>query len=65
MGQFYKDVEEKMFHLIIDDSDLKIRINSETIKKEFTEGSFPFEFLSALDHDEDALQIAYDLLRGG
>ena len=64
LSQFYKGIGEETFHLIIDDSDLKVRINKDTIKKEFTEGSFPFEFLNELSHDEDALQIAYDLLRG-
>ena len=38
-------------------------IDSNMIKKEFTQGSFPYEFLSGLAHDEEALQIAYDLLR--
>lgn len=64
LSSYYGDLEEKVFHLIIDDSDLKISINRETIKREFTEGSFPYEFLNGLGHDEEALQIAYELLRG-
>lgn len=65
INEFYNRLDEKIFHLIIDDSDLKIRINEDTIKREFTAGSFPYEFLNRLTHDEEALQIAYDLLRRG
>lgn len=65
LSNFYRDLESKVLHLIVDDSKLRIKINKETIEKEFTNGSFPYEFLNKLIHDEDALQIAYDLLRRG
>lgn len=64
LNDFYKGLESKVFNLIIEDSDLKIKINEEIIEKEFTKGSFPYEFLNGLVYDEEALQIAYDLLRG-
>lgn len=60
---FYKDLEKEVFHLIVEDSDLKIRVNKDIIESEFTKGSFPYEFLNALTYDEETLQIAYDLLR--
>lgn len=65
LRDFYDDLQSKIFHLIVDDSKLRIRINKETIEKEFTRGSFPYEFLNGLIHDEESLQIAYDLLRRG
>lgn len=65
LNDLYRNLESKLFYLIVDDSDLKIKINKEIIKREFTEGSFPYEFLNGLTHDEESLQIAYDLLRRG
>ncbi len=61
---FYQDLEKDLMYLIIEDSKLRVSINSETIDKEFTQGSFPYEFLNKLIHDDEALQIAYDLIRG-
>ena len=63
LNEYYRDLESSLFHLIIEDSNLKKKINEEIIEREFTKGSFPYEFLNGLIHDEDALQIAYDLLR--
>ena len=63
LSNFYRALESKLFYLKIDDSDLKVKIDREIIEREFTKGSFPYEFLNRLTHDEEALQIAYDLLR--
>lgn len=63
LNSFYEKLQGEVFHLIIEDSQLKMRIDREMIEDEFTKGSFPYEFLSSLDHDEEAMQIAYDLLR--
>lgn len=60
---FKRELESKVFHLIIEDENLRSKINKEIIESEFTNGSFPYEFLNGLSHDEEALQIAYDLLR--
>ena len=35
----------------------------ETISQQFTQGSFPYEFLLSLADDEEALQVAYDIVR--
>lgn len=64
MKSFYQELERELVHLIVDDSKLRVRIDSETINKEFTRGSFPYEFLNRLIHDDQSLQIAYDLIRG-
>ena len=61
----YREIEGLVFDLTIEDSDLKMKINSEIIEREFSKGSFPYEFLNGLAHDEEALQIAYDLVRRG
>lgn len=61
---FYNNLEEKLAYLIVDDSKLRVRIGKDTIDKEFTYGSFPYEFLNKLIDDDESLQIAYDLLRG-
>ncbi len=63
LNNFYTRLYSKVFHLIIDDNDLKIKMDIETIEKEFTKGSFPYEFLNNLIDDEEAVQIAYDLIR--
>lgn len=61
---FYQELEKEITYLIIEDSKLRVRINSDTIEKEFTQGSFPYEFLNRLIDDDESLQIAYDLIRG-
>ena len=63
LNHFYKELEEKLLHLIVDDIKLRTKIDKETIEREFTEGSFPYIFLNDLIHDDEALQIAYDLIR--
>ena len=65
MSGFYNGLESKLFHLMVEDSNLKVKINKDIIESEFTKGSFPYEFLTALSHDQEALQIAYDILRRG
>lgn len=63
LSDFYKKLESELFYLIVEDSHLKIKIDEEIIEREFTKGSFPYEFLNRLIHDEEALQLAYDLIR--
>ena len=63
LSEFYQSLEKELLHLIVDDSKLRTRINQATIEKEFTQGSFPYLFLNDLIHDDEALQIAYDLIK--
>ncbi|PKM52674.1 MAG: hypothetical protein CVV02_00630 [Firmicutes bacterium HGW-Firmicutes-7] len=62
--EVYKDIENAIAYLIIDDAELGLKVTKEKIHKEFSEGSFPQQFLFALSEDEDALQIAYELIVG-
>lgn len=63
LNDFYRVLESNVCSLIIEDSKLKEKITKDTINEEFTKGSFPYEFLNNLTHDEEALQIAYELIR--
>lgn len=62
--EIYRKIEENIKYLIIEDTDLSIKISKEKIEKEFTIGSFPQQLLSALSDDEEALQIAYEMIMG-
>src|SRR5665648_280352 len=57
-----RTLEEAMACLIFDDSEVGIKITSEMIHKEFSDGSFPSMLLSALTDDEEALQLAYEMI---
>ena len=57
-----KNIEKKILYLIVDDSNLRIKITAEKINREFSYGSFPQLFLSSLADDEEALQLAYELI---
>ena len=60
--EIYKALDKEVLYLIIEDSDLGIRITPDKIHQEFSEGSFPREFLLSLSDDEEALQRAYELI---
>lgn len=64
LSEFYSFLESKLLYLTIVDDDLKIKVDMETINQQFTKGSFPYEFLKSLADDEDALQVAYELVKG-
>ena len=58
----FREIDQALGYLIIDDANLGLRITRDKINKDFIEGSFPQQFLSALSDDEDALQLAYELV---
>lgn len=60
--EIYKSIEQAIAYLIVDDADLGIKITSEKIHKEFSDGSFPQQLLLSLSDDEDTLQLAYELI---
>jgi len=62
--KLYDELHDKTAYTIIDDSGLGIKVTEEIIDKEFTSGSFPHRFLNELADDDEALQIAYELIRG-
>lgn len=55
-------LDESLACLIFDDSEVGIKITSEMIHKEFSDGSFPSMLLTALKDDEEALQLAYEMI---
>jgi DNA repair exonuclease SbcCD nuclease subunit len=63
---YYKEVCNKLNNrlafLMTDVNDLGIRITTDKIHKEFSDGSFPQELLLSLSDDEDTLQLAYELI---
>jgi len=60
--EIYRSIEDNIIYLMVEDSDFKIKITTEKIHKEFSDGSFPQELLLSLSDDEDTLQLAYELI---
>lgn len=58
----YNLLEKELCLLIVEDDNLGIRITADRIQQEFSEGSFPQKFLLSLSEDEEALQLAYELI---
>ncbi|MFA6941460.1 MAG: metallophosphoesterase [Clostridiaceae bacterium] len=61
--KFYQELDKALAYFKIDDSELGIKISKEDIKKEFIEGSFPYQLLNQVSDDQEALQIAYEIIR--
>lgn len=59
------EMEDKLFYLEWDDTQLQMEISREIIAELFSEGSFPYLLLDRLAQKEDqkALQIAYALIK--
>ena len=60
--EVYSSIEKSIIYLIVEDSDFKMKITTEKIHKEFSDGSFPQELLLSLSDEEDTLQLAYELI---
>jgi exonuclease SbcD len=60
--EIYRSIEKNIIYLIVEDSDFKMKITTEKIHREFSDGSFPQELLLSLSDDEDTLQLAYELI---
>lgn len=58
----YRKIEDVIGFLIVDDSDFGIKITNENIQREFTDGSFPMKMLKSISDDEEALQLAYEMI---
>ncbi len=62
----WKQLEETVLHLEVDDFDLLQMITKKDINREFTDGSFPHELLTnSINENENplALQICYELIK--
>lgn len=60
----YNELGKGLAYLEVNDSNLRMKVSKEMIEKEFTKGSFPYQFLNELADDDEALQIAYELVKG-
>lgn len=58
----YDKLNSYLAYLNIVDDELKIRLTKEDIGDYFIEGSFPHKMLSKLGNDEEALQIAFEMI---
>jgi DNA repair protein SbcD/Mre11 len=63
-AEYYRRWEEELTFFSCDDSGLRCKISRDIIEREFTHDSFPYTFLQKLADDPEALQIAYELIRG-
>jgi DNA repair exonuclease SbcCD nuclease subunit len=63
LPEIRKTLEQQLFHLILNDDEVTEEITIDVVNQEFTEGSFPHMLLTALTHDSEALQVAYDLIK--
>lgn len=65
LESLYQVIQSKILHLTINEDNLKMKISKEDIEREYTKNSFPHQILNSLMvEDEEALQLAYDLIRG-
>ncbi len=64
LRKLIKELEESLFRIRIDDSQVAEEITPDLVDHEFTQGSFPYLLLKGLieDGDPEALQAAYALL---
>jgi exonuclease SbcD len=63
LPEIRKTLKQQFLHLILNDDEVTEEITIDVINQEFTEGSFPHILLTALAHDSEALQVAYDLIK--
>lgn len=57
-------IREGVLELQLDDSNVRMKVTPEVIRKEFVEGSFPEKLLSSFSEEETMeLQMAYELLK--
>jgi len=63
LPEIRKTLKQQLFHLILYDDEVTEEITIDVINHEFTEGSFPHMLLTALAHESEALQVAYDLIK--
>lgn len=61
--EFLNQLRDNCFYLKIDQSNLKIKIDREIIAEEFAVNSFPYELLTELENEEQALHLAYKILK--
>lgn len=60
---YLKKLRDNCFYAKIDQSDLNIKIDKEIIAEEFAENSFPYQLLTELEDNNQALHLAYKMLK--
>jgi len=61
--KYLEKIRANTFHSIIDQSALRLKIDKDMIAEDFAEASFPNQLLNELVDNEEAVQLAYDLLK--
>jgi DNA repair exonuclease SbcCD nuclease subunit len=61
--EIYRKLDEDLAYFQYDDDELGIKITREMIHKEFLDNSFPQKLLMSLSEDEEAMQMAYELIK--
>ncbi len=61
--QYLKKLRDNCFYTKIDQSDLNMKIDREIIAEEFAENSFPYQLLTELEDNNQALHLAYKMLK--
>ncbi|SMO93356.1 metallophosphoesterase family protein [Fodinibius sediminis] len=58
-------IRESVLELRLEDNEVRRKVTSEQIQKEFSKGSFPEQLLSSFseDEEEEELQMAYELIK--
>lgn len=60
---YLKKLRDQCFYTKIDQSALNIKIDQDLIAEEFAENSFPYQLLTELKHNDQALNLAYKMLK--
>lgn len=61
--KYLNQLRSNLFYAEIDQSNLKLKIDQDLIAEEFAVESFPYQLLSDLEDDPEALNIAYQMLK--
>lgn len=61
--KYLNQIRDNCFYAEIDQNKLNIKIDKDLIREEFAVNSFPYELLNELEDNEQALNIAYQMLK--
>lgn len=61
--KYLAELRDNCFYVKIDQSGLSIKIDHELITEEFAENSFPYQLLTELEDNNQALHLAYKMLK--
>lgn len=61
--KYLVELRDNCFYTKIDQSGLNIKIDQDLIAEEFAENSFPYQLLTELENNNQALHLAYNMLK--